>query len=75
MNPTSDKVRANRLRRHAARLGLRIEKSRAKRLHSNDFGLYQVLRGSTVLDGVNFEMTLDQVEAALEREEESLRAR
>jgi hypothetical protein len=61
---TQDKVRENRLRRWAIRLGYRVCKSRARLWHSNDHLLYQLVDPyrNTVVNGANFDLTLDDVE-------------
>jgi len=61
-----DKVRENRLRRWAHRLDYVICRSRAKHLHSNDFGLYQVCNDrNEVVYGANYDLELDDVEATI----------
>jgi hypothetical protein len=60
----NEKVIEQRLRRKAQRLGYRVEKSRARNLHSNDQGGYQLIDDrNTVRGGVNYELDL----AALSR--------
>ena len=41
--PPAEKVDENRVRRRAARLGCRLERSRARRLHISNEGLYQLI--------------------------------
>ena len=66
--PPADKVRESRLRRRAARLDHRLLRSRAKKLHLNNRGLYQLVNyNNTVVEGPNFEADLHDIEAALER--------
>ena len=68
------KVVENRLRRWAKRLGFRIEKSRARALHLNNRGLYQLIDDrNTVVEGVDYDATLDQIEFALQKGENRLR--
>ena len=69
----ADKVRENRLRRLAKRMGWRIERSRARILHLNDKGLYQVINDyNSVIEGVDYDADLDRVERALSREQKRL---
>jgi hypothetical protein len=71
----AEKVRENRVRRWAARLGYGISKSRAKVLHVDDYGRYMLWneRNYVVL-GQRFDATLEDPEAFLEDEEDSLQA-
>jgi hypothetical protein len=73
----SEKVRENRLRRWAKRLGYRMERSRARKLHSNDFGEWMLVDAytNTVVCGGRYDASLDGIEeqlsetqAALEKE-------
>ena len=68
------KVRENRLRRWAARLGLEFRKSRARKIHVHDLGAYQVVdpEGDRVVSGDRFELSLADVEAVLEKREAEL---
>ncbi|MDW7730689.1 MAG: hypothetical protein SCJ94_11930 [Bacillota bacterium] len=70
-----DKVRENRLRRHAARLGLRLIKSRAQKYQQNNQGGYMIIDPEMKIptQGVKFELSLDEVEAFLKQHEEELR--
>lgn len=73
----AEKTRENRLRRHATRLGLRVEKSRARLFHVNDRGLWQVRddRGKAV-GGERWDLNLDGLEKLLlEYERKLQRAR
>jgi hypothetical protein len=72
-----DKDREHKLRRRAERLGLRLRKSRARHLHSDDFGKYMVLDPdrNLILDGGRFDLELDDVEAFLDQYEANLRTR
>jgi len=69
-----EKVRENRLRRWAKRLGVRIQKSRAKLFSVDDHGGYRLIDvGSNgVIDGSRVEMDIDGVEAALESMEDEM---
>ncbi len=68
------KVRENKVRRWAKRLGYRVEKSRARALHINNRGLYQLIDDrNTVVEGVDYDASLDQIEYALQKEEDRLR--
>jgi hypothetical protein len=71
----TDKVRENRLRRWAARLGYTLRRSRAKRLHLNDHGKYMLVENyrNMVDTGANFDADLDELEARLEYLESQLR--
>jgi len=72
---TTDKVRENRLRRKAARLECHFNRSRAKQLHCNNHGLYQVISwDGHDCTGLNFDATLDAVEWFLNDREAKLRA-
>jgi hypothetical protein len=72
-----EKVRENKLRRQAKRLGLWLRKSRARRLHLDDLGEYMLLdpRYNAVVAGERFDLGLDVVEAFLDQYEATLRAR
>ena len=60
-----EKAREARLRRRANRLGYRLCKSRARILHSNDCGHWQVLdaHSNTVVDGLNYDADTKSLEA------------
>lgn len=62
-----DKARESRLRRRAKRLGLTLRKSRARRLTLDDRGLYRVVKEGWIVAGEKFDLTLDDVEALLDR--------
>lgn len=78
----SDKVRENRVRRQATRLGYRVEKSRVREVHLNNLGLYQLVtadqslhRGSNVVVlGDRYDATLGQLEAYLAGASEGIKA-
>lgn len=59
----SEKVRENRLRRQAQRLGYGIIKSRARQLHLNNRGLYQIIDigRNFVIAGADYDLSLDDV--------------
>ncbi len=70
---SEDSAYEARVRRAAKRLGWRIEKSRARNLHSNNRGLYQLIDDrNTVIGGVDYDATLDSIAHWIEQE--SLRA-
>ena len=60
-----EKAREARLRRRANRLGYRLCKSRARVLHSNNCGQWQVLDANTnsVVDGLNYDADTESLEA------------
>lgn len=63
---TSEKVRENKARRVAKRLGLGIRKSRVRTTHLYDFGGYRIIdRDNRLLAGEKFELSLDDVEGFL----------
>jgi hypothetical protein len=66
--PPADKVRESRVRRRAVRLGYRLERSRARRLHMNNEGLYMLIYENMVVEGVNYDADLDRIEYHLERD-------
>lgn len=72
MNDTSEKVRENRLRRKADRMGLHVVKSRRRDPDALDYGLYMIAdneTGGTIHPnyiGQPFALDLDEVEACLE---------
>jgi hypothetical protein len=70
---STDKVRENRVRRWAKRLDHRLIHSKAKRLHMNDRGLYQLVNGhNLVVEGASFDADLDRIEGYLGRLEAEL---
>jgi hypothetical protein len=72
--PAVDKVRENRVRRWAQRLGHSVEKSRARMIHIDDLGAYRLLDDrNTVVEGVKFDATLDDIERYLRLVEAALR--
>lgn len=70
-----DKVRENRLRRMADRLGMQLQKSRARKVHVDNFGLYRLVDAETgaVVAGAKYDLEIDDVEDRLQAEEEALR--
>ena len=74
---TADKVRENAARRHAARLGLALRKSRARVFHLHDRGGYALIDANRniVMWGPDMEMDLEDVERRLEEYEAELDGR
>ena len=73
----SEKVRENKLRRWAKRLGLKLVKSRAFKIHLDNFGNFQIIDANwnRVLAGSRYELSLDDVENFLTQYEGSLFAK
>jgi hypothetical protein len=71
-----NKARDSRVRRWARRLGLTIQKSRTRRLHYEDLGLYMLMltQGdpNSVLAGDRYSADLDDLEDYLRDEEHRL---
>ncbi len=69
-----DKVRENRLRRQAGRLGLVLRKSRARRVHLDDLGKYMLVdaEGNYVVAGGRFDLDLDALQEELNQREAAL---
>jgi len=67
----SEKVRENRLRRWAARLGLSLRKSRARNWNIDNYQRFMIVDPSinTILAGQKYDMDLDAVEKYLKEEE------
>ena len=63
----NEKVYENRLRRWAKRLGLKVMKSRARRLHLDNFGEYMLVDTSAnvIVDGSKFDLSLEDIERIL----------
>lgn len=61
------KTRENGLRRLAARLGYRIERSRARAMRSNEPGEYRLVEmaRNLAVDGAGYDASLDRIEARL----------
>jgi hypothetical protein len=74
----AEKVRENRLRRQARRLGLELRKSRARAVRADDAGMWRIAdRRGRPRWGRRWELSLDEAEAILrgtEAEEERRRA-
>jgi hypothetical protein len=72
----AEKVRENRLRRQARRLGLELQKSRAREVWADDRGLWRITASrKRVRWGRQWELTLDQAEALLRDAEAQERTR
>ena len=70
-----DKVRENRLRRWADRLGLILRKSRKRAVHAHDLGGYSIVTLNNVLvHGSSYDLSLDGVENHLRNIEQKLAA-
>ncbi len=68
-----DKVHENRVRRWAKRLDHRLERSRARMLHHNNRGQYQLIdSNNVVVAGNDYDAALARIEACLSREEKRL---
>ncbi len=67
------KVRENRLRRWAKRLGLQFHKSRARQWSIDDHGRYRLVDGDVIVAGEKFDLDLDDVEEWLAEYEARLR--
>jgi hypothetical protein len=66
-----DKVYENRVRRHAARLGYQLRKSRAQRIHLDNHGEYMLVdvHRSAIVMGERFNADLDDIEKYLDEAE------
>lgn len=69
---TADKVRENRLRRYADRLGANLRKSRRRLFRIDDRGGWQVRSDGKVVAGHRFELDLNEVERVLDERRDSL---
>jgi len=69
-----DKVRENRLRRQAERLGLMLRKSRARRIHIDNLGDYMLVDAARnfVVAGDRYNLDLDAVQTELDEREADL---
>jgi hypothetical protein len=65
MNSAAGKVRENRLRRVAARRGLRLERSRRRDEQALDYGKYRLVSVLVGALATDYNLTLDDVENAL----------
>ena len=76
LDPSSpaNKQRQNNVRRWADRLGYRLHRDPGKMLQINDFRCYQLedVYSTTVTFGVDYDLSLHDVEAILQDEERSL---
>lgn len=63
----ADQVKENYFRRKAYQLGIKLQKAKARKSHSNKRGGYRMigLENNFLLAGENFELTLDDVEKIL----------
>lgn len=68
------KTYENLCRRQAARLGLKLSKSRAKLPHINNLGEYIIIDRLTgaILAGERYELTLESAKAFLDQYEEKI---
>jgi len=79
----TDKLYESGVRRKAARLGYRIEKSRQRMIHSNNLGLYMLItadqsihRGFNNVElGASYDASLHEIEKFLAANEAEIRAR
>jgi hypothetical protein len=55
------KALESRVRRKAARLGFRVTTSRARHLHSNNLGEYQLINDNTVVLGSRYDVSLAEI--------------
>lgn len=68
-----DKIRENRLRRMAKRMGWRLRRSRARILHLDDLGDWMLAdENNGLVCGARFDADLDEVEEALGAEQKRL---
>jgi hypothetical protein len=69
------KVRENRLRRWASRLGLQLHKSRARNWNIDDYGGWRICDADSdlILAGEKFNLSLEDVEQGLAETEAQLR--
>jgi hypothetical protein len=76
LDPASpvNRLRQNRVRRWADRLGYRLNRSPARMLHTNDLGWYQLedVYSTTVPFGVDYDLSLNDVETILQDQERYL---
>jgi len=63
----TDKTRESRLRRHLRKHGVRIQKSRIRNPNINNYEHYRLIQidTNTVIDGLHYDMTLDEIEMYL----------
>lgn len=73
MDDATYKTRENFSRRWAKRLGLFLQKSRAKLPSIDNLGGYRLIdTNDTIIDGEKFDLDLDQVEVILAEQEKDL---
>lgn len=71
---TEEKILENLLRRQAKRLGLALRKSRAKRIHLDNFGEYGIIDPyeNFVVAGSRFDLSLEDVKDFLDEYEKNM---
>lgn len=67
------KVKENYLRRYAKRLGLTLKKSKAKKWRVNNQCGYMLVKNDVSIMGMNFELSMDDVETFLYKYETELK--
>jgi len=69
-----NKLRQNRVRQWADRLGYRLNRSPARMLHTDDLGWYQLedVYSTTMPFGVDYDLSLNEVETILQDQERYL---
>jgi hypothetical protein len=76
LDPASpvNRLRQNRVRRWADRLGYRLNRSPARMLHADDLGWYQLedVYSTTVACGIDYDLDLSDVETILQAQERYL---
>ena len=72
-----DKVRENRLRRKADRLGLRLLKSRAREWRHDNQGGYMIISidNQVPIEGWNYDLDIEYVEQYLDDYEKTVRTK
>jgi len=74
MKSIAERTRENRARRVANRMGWQLAHSRARILHTGDHGMWRLSDDrDTVVAGVNFDASIDEIEDALQTEQQRLR--
>ena len=71
---TEEKVRENKLRRQAKRLGIKITKSRVREIHLDDHGGYRIVDRNRLVHGQRYELDLEDVAEYLADVEAKLKA-
>jgi hypothetical protein len=71
VDDTIDKATENKLRRMADRLGYELHKSRARHIHVDNLGGYQIIdkASQTIVDGAKFELRFREAEIVLANRE------